>query len=124
LSVYGPNGFFRSFKGSVSALHNLQLDVHVAYDVANNGVTLTIGNSPTQAPADVTVVDRYTGQTTKLTIAPSASVTRVFPLARFYGWYDFVITLASDASIRYEVAGHLETGKASISDPALGGLVL
>ena len=44
-----------------------------------------------------------------------------YSLNRFSSWYDFVITVASDSSIEYHLAGHLETGTDSISDPALGG---
>jgi phospholipase C len=40
---------------------------------------------------------------------------------RSSGWCDFVITIGSDSSIQYWLAGYLETGKASISDPLLGG---
>src|SRR5262249_28808423 len=67
LSVYGPNGFFRSFQGAVSALHNTQLDIHTSYDPVNNGITVTIGN-PSGSAASVAIVDRYTNQSTTLTI--------------------------------------------------------
>jgi hypothetical protein len=39
------------------------------------------------------------------------------------GWYDLIVKVSGDASFRYQLAGHVETGKESISDPALGGLV-
>ncbi len=45
------------------------------------------------------------------------------PLDHFGGWYDLVVKVSGDASFRYQLAGHVETGKESISDPALGGLV-
>jgi len=121
LSVYGPNGFFRGFSGSVSGLRNAQLDVRASYDHGNNGITLTIGN-PSSQTALVTILDQYTGNSVQLTINAGRSASQYFTLSRLSGWYDFVITVASDASIRYHFAGHVETGKDSISDPALGGL--
>jgi phospholipase C len=47
----------------------------------------------------------------------------VLSLQRFYGWYDLIITVAGDPTFKYRLAGHVETGAESISDPALGGLV-
>jgi phospholipase C len=55
----------------------------------------------------------------ELTINAGQSDSRHFPANRFAGWYDFVITVASDPSIKYQFAGHLENGKDSTSDPAL-----
>ena len=44
-------------------------------------------------------------------------------LDQFYGWYDLIVTVAGDPTFQYRLAGHVETGKDSFSDPALGGLV-
>jgi phospholipase C len=119
LSVYGPNGFFRGLGGSVSALHQAQLDVRALYD-GGDGLVLTITN-PSSHTAHVTVVDQYAGKEVELTINAGQSDSRHFPPNRFAGWYDLVITVASDPSIKYQFAGHLENGKDSTSDPAFGG---
>ncbi len=121
LSVYGPNGFFREFTGSVSGLQNAQLDVRAFYNTGDNGIALQIAN-PSSQTANVTIVDRYTGKKVNLTVNAGRSDSRYFSLMPLFGWYDFVITVASDPSVRYEFAGHVETGRDSISDPALGGL--
>jgi len=34
-----------------------------------------------------------------------------------------VLTVKEDASLRVRLAGHVENGRDSISDPAMGGLV-
>jgi len=44
-------------------------------------------------------------------------------LVRFHGWYDLIVTVAEDSAFHYRLAGHVETGKDSFTDPALGGLV-
>ena len=44
-------------------------------------------------------------------------------LDQFYGWYDLIVTVAGDPTFKYRLAGHVETGEDSFSDPALGGLV-
>src|SRR5262249_39384013 len=63
LSVYGPNGFFRRFRGSVAELAVAQLDIRVTYDSNNAGLDFSITN-PSTAPANLAVVDRYSGKTT------------------------------------------------------------
>jgi phospholipase C len=37
-----------------------------------------------------------------------------------HGWYDLSITLAGSPIYLRQLAGHVETGRPSISDPALG----
>ena len=119
LSVYGPNGFLRAFKGSVSGLRNAQLDVVAHHDEKKNGISLVIGNR-SSGSAKVNVLDRYTGKSVNLDIKPNDFESKYLPLASLSGWYDLVITTAADTSIGYHLAGHVETGKDSISDPALG----
>src|SRR5262249_35060684 len=121
LSVYGPNGFFRAFKGTISPSAGF-LDVQTAYDAKTDRLTLTISNLDAH-PADVGVYDNYTRKTSRQVIDAVASVSKRFSLDRFGGWYDFAITVAHDAAFAYQLAGHLETGNDSISDPAMGGLL-
>jgi len=123
LSVYGPNGFFRAFQGNVAALRSAQLVITVQYDEPNKGITLVIGN-PSASTANVTILDRYAGQSIQFVVGAASSQPKSFARSLFSGWYDFVITSAANPTIRYQVAGHVETGKDSFSDPALGGLAL
>src|ERR1700692_85041 len=44
LSVYGPNGFLRSFKGSSSGQNIANLDIETRYDESGLGITLDITN--------------------------------------------------------------------------------
>jgi hypothetical protein len=116
LSVYGPNGFFRGFNGRVSALRTAQLDVRAYYNGEGNGIA-----NPSSQTANVIILDQYTGERVQFAINAGRSDSKYFSLSRFSGWYDFVIKVASDSSIQYHFAGHAETGKDSISDPALSG---
>jgi phospholipase C len=70
LSVSGPNGFLRAFKGSVSGLRKAQLDVRANYDDKKNGITLVLANGSPQ-PARVNVLDKYTGKSVELKIKPA-----------------------------------------------------
>jgi phospholipase C len=37
-----------------------------------------------------------------------------------FGWYDLTITVDADSTAQWRIAGHVETGRDSMSDPALG----
>jgi phospholipase C len=119
LSVSGPNGFLRAFKGSVSDLGSAQLDVHASYDGKKNSITLVIANGASQS-AKVKVLDRYTGKSDDLQIKAKDSETSAWNLNHFSGWYDFVITVPAYPSIEFHFAGHVENGQDSITDPAIG----
>jgi phospholipase C len=117
LSVYGPNGFFRAYKGTVNrASANIQSEI--AYDVAGGGITLTAVNSGT-APCQLQVLNVYASATVVKVLNAGAKFQQFFSLQKYHGWYDLVLTVASDNTFRQQLAGHLETGKDSTTDPAI-----
>jgi hypothetical protein len=75
------------------------------------------------AKAEVSVLNAYTGELFTETLHPQDSFEGEVPLGQFHNWYDLVITVSEDASFKYQLAGHVETGRDSYSDPAMGGLV-
>jgi phospholipase C len=119
LSVYGPNGFFRGFKGSVGGSDNANLDVSVTYD-DGPGLTLTVRNLAKGHAATVRIVDAYTRQTVTQTLATGKVLVWHWALGATFGWYDLTISVDSDPTFQERVAGHVETGKDSFSDPMLG----
>jgi phospholipase C len=121
LAVYGPNGFFRSFKGGVG---NGRVDVTVRaiYDEDNLGIVLTVLNQASD-DAQVEILDKYTGKTLRIELERGKSESKRWSLSRSSGWYDFVISVDADPGFENRIAGHIETERDSISDPAMGGLV-
>jgi phospholipase C len=122
LSVSGPNGFVRYFNGSVGAGVAV-LDVVVRYDIGN---AASIGWKITNIGAnraEVSVLDAYTGNSSTRLLESNASLVDKLSMDQFYNWYDLIITVAGDPTFKYRLAGHVETGEDSFSDPALGGLV-
>src|SRR5262249_12263455 len=105
LSVYGPNGFLRAFKGSVSGLKDSQMDVQTDYDEKNGDITLVITNLSAKTVQSLRSRQVH-GATVELTINPRATVLDRRSLDRQSGWYDLVITVAADATIEYHFAGH------------------
>jgi phospholipase C len=118
LSVFGPNGFFRGFKGG----QQVNLNVKAAYDEHHGEISLEIKNRSSER-ATVTVRNAYASRATTFTIKPGEAETKQTSLSRTRGWYDLVITVAGDPHFEYRYAGHLENGEDSISDPAMGGLL-
>ena len=121
LSVYGPNGFARTFTGSVVGAAS-RLEIFARYDDDRGGISLDIANL-TNGRDVVRVLDTYSGKTTEVALDGADSATRHWFLSRTHGWYGLVVTVDAEPSFSYEFAGHVENGKDSISDPAMGGLV-
>jgi len=121
LSVYGPNGFLRTFKGSVSGKGNANLSVRSLYDPARSGIVLEILNEGAET-AKVQVTDFYTKQTISRTLRPAEGMTEHWRLQDFWGWYDLTVEVNSDSSFERRFAGHVENGKDSVTDPAIGTL--
>jgi phospholipase C len=123
LSVYGPNGFVRFFNGSVGS-SAAALNVRSSYNSEDGAGSIEWKITNVAAGnAEVTVFDAYTGESTTELLPRHESSEGEIPLSQFHGWYDLIVTVAGDPTFKYRLAGHVENGKDSFSDPALGGLV-
>jgi phospholipase C len=122
LSVYGPNGFVRYFKGSVGS-SAAALDVRSSYEIEDHGSFVWRITNIAAKSAAVRVFDAYTGSQVTRFLRPQETLEDTWSLHQFHGWYDLIVTVAEDPTFEYRLAGHIETGRHSFSDPALGGLV-
>jgi len=113
-AVHGPNGFFRSFRGSG------KLVVAPEYDEGRGTLILTLRNTGSQ-PLRVNVLDGYTRRTTSQTVAAGWPARFTFSLRNAGGWYDLRVTLEGVAGFEVHYAGHVENGADSISDPLMSG---
>ncbi len=118
LSVFGPNGFLRVFKGSI-ARGKANIASSITYDILSDGVILGLDNLANSA-SKVKVFDSYTNKTIEHTLRRGQESSEFYPLKVSHGWYDFTITTIEDSSFQQRLAGHLETGRDSMSDPAIG----
>ena len=117
LSVYGPNGFFRSFKGRVE---RDQANLFVKTDCdSDRGITLEIENRGSEK-AKVVVSDAYTRRKVSQHVEPGRALVWHWSLEDSYGWYDLVLGVEGDSSFEQRLAGHVENGKDGMSDPAIG----
>ena len=117
LSVYGPNGFLRTFAGSYGK-GSANLTVKGIYETEYEGVILNVHNHGTTTE-HVHIVEAYSGQTTTVRLDPHQSFETFWQLKKSFGWYDLTVTTSSDKSFLRQLAGHVETGKDSVTDPAI-----
>jgi phospholipase C len=64
--------------------------------------------------------DAYTSPAPAHVLAPGKTFTWHWPLEASFGWYELTIHVESDPGFEPRLAAHVETGKDSIRDPALG----
>jgi phospholipase C len=120
-SVYGPNGFLRTFAGSFGR-DTAKITVNAIYEKEWEGIAVVIRNHGSETEK-VSIVDAYSGKTHTHHVHPHDSLSYVGDLHKSFGWYDFTVSVESDASFQRQLAGHVETGRHSVSDPAIGGAV-
>jgi phospholipase C len=46
-----------------------------------------------------------------------------FDLSKYHNWYDLRITADEIQGYEVQYAGHVDTGKESFTDPAMGGII-
>ena len=148
LRVYGPNGYFREFKGNAD---DPELDITCNYTEATGGGPGSTGHRPSAGGPgstgrltgdisisfqpigdtlkyDVEVVDNaYRKNDKRLTIEAERLSHGIAPfvldLDSVNGWYDVSIRIKGYESFEVRYAGRVETGEHSITDPFMGGVI-
>jgi phospholipase C len=117
-SVHGPNGLLRTFAGSLGP-SGATVSVRAIYGDDSEGIVLVLRNHGSGA-LKVSILDAYSGETHTQRLHPLDSATYANGLRKSFGWYDLTVTVDSDSSFVRQLAGHVETGKPSVTDPAIG----
>ncbi|GBR16289.1 phosphocholine-specific phospholipase C [Gluconobacter frateurii] len=111
-TLSGPNGFYRSGKN----ISGLQVRVREETE----GATLFL-KSIASEEAELVVEDAY-GATADWTalLRPEQELSRFYPLEGSDFWYDLTVTnRKGSAAGHIQVAGHVETGRPSRTDPLM-----
>jgi phospholipase C len=115
LSVHGPGGFFRQLTGSGPSA----LRVEASAD-SNGGLVLSLINDG-DSPVTVSIADAYRpGADVPLTVPAKGQVEDKRPGESLGHWYDLSVTSAAQPGWLRRLAGHVETGKPSLTDPMIG----
>ncbi|MFE1926211.1 phosphocholine-specific phospholipase C [Streptomyces asoensis] len=113
LTVHGPNGFLRGFKGAGKAA-----GPEVTARHAGDGLELTFTHRG-HGTVELRVSDGYGGRPTTVRLRPGAVVRRTLDLRASRRWYDLTVTSGSDPAFLRRLAGHVENGRPGVSDPAI-----
>lgn len=124
LRVYGPNGFFREFRGNKK---DAAIDVKLKYEEKNKKPTgkiiLQITNNDKRSQTVMIADNSYkTGKKEQL-LAAGSSKNVLFDTSKSFGWYDVSVKLKGNSSSEKRYAGRVETGTASKTDPLMGRVV-
>ena len=120
IEVHGPNGFYRSFTGRADSRH---VEVQTLYEQTGKALTgnllMRLRNTANQ-PVSIEIGDNaYKTKPVTRKIEPRQEISIVLHLEQSHGWYDYTVKPSgSDAEAR--VAGRVETGRASFTDPFMG----
>ncbi|MGW2231960.1 phosphocholine-specific phospholipase C [Streptomyces formicae] len=115
LSVFGPNGFLRTFKGPGKKAGP---EVIARHDKKTGNLKLTLKNAGT-ADVNLTVTNAYGGAGQTFKVKAGASVDHTVDLRASKRWYDVTVKSDADTGFLRRLAGHVETGRAGVSDPAI-----
>jgi phospholipase C len=118
LWVYGPNGFVRSFRGTVVPTP-VKIEIELSYDPANASLGLRVCNEGNDKATLTVSANAYRADGPwTLTVPAGGTAEQRWSIANSGCWYDF--TVAGVLSFERRFAGRLESGKHGISDPAMG----
>ncbi|MFJ9409718.1 phosphocholine-specific phospholipase C [Streptomyces sp. NPDC101393] len=115
LSVFGPNGFLRTFKGAGTTAGP---EVTARHDASAGSIDLTLTN-PGAGDCHLTVTNAYDGKSETFTVRAGASVRHTVDLRAGKRWYDLSVVSDTDDTFLRRFAGHVENGEPGVSDPAI-----
>lgn len=124
LEAYGPNGFYRLFKGNAN---DASINVGLSYEISPNktvagNVVLLLKNDGNEAVAIEIKDNAYQATPISKQLAAKTFQSVVMDLSKSFGWYDLSIIIKGNTTFEKRYAGHVEIGKTSKSDPLMGNM--
>jgi phospholipase C len=118
--AYGPNGFFREFKGtSNDALIEITFRQEIKSKTQAGNLLVVITNK-SQAPINIVVKDNSYGQKPQsLRVGAGAAARASIDIRLTKGWYDASVLCQEFPGYENRAAGRVETGNDSITDPLM-----
>jgi phospholipase C len=127
LRVYGPNGFFREFRGDE---HNPPVTIGCWYGRATadpsrlNGMLMLSIVNHDKRPHTLTIADlSYGKKAMEKIMNANTKLDLAFDTSLHHHWYDLGIKIKGFDTREDRFAGRIETGRASMTDPLMGGMV-
>jgi phospholipase C len=129
ICISGVNGFFREFKGQKT---DPLVIISVEYEHAKSLMKKLTGNvvvmcknlHPSQHYQIEITDNAYKNRLVQKELHPGKEQQSiVLNLSKSHNWYDFSIRIKGMDNFERRYAGHVETGKDSFTDPAMGGII-
>ena len=115
LRVYGPNGFYREFKGGPH-----DPDIEVTADVFKNTLRIRFRNNSNRV-MQVKITDNSYGAKEFVGSAPpSKFISSYIDVSKSHGWYDISVTVNGNEAFKQTFAGRIENGRPGRTDPLIG----
>lgn len=122
LEVYGPNGFYRMFKGDAQ---HPKIKIHCTYEKSNDQqsftgrLTFTCTNNDSKSHRLLLEDISYGRDRKEIQLEPGASAIIQFDLSKQSFWYDFRVSCKDYNIFEEQYAGRIETGNSGKSDPLM-----
>ncbi|NIE80767.1 phosphocholine-specific phospholipase C [Asaia sp. As-1742] len=115
VEIYGPNGFYR--------LHDPESRIGLTSQANGSSLQLSLNcagqGTGANEPVVLLLIDHYTGQRQDLSLQPGQILQHTIPVAASDHWYHADCVTRSGKLV-LSLAGHVENGSPSRSDPHFG----
>ncbi|HEY0480692.1 MAG TPA: phospholipase C, phosphocholine-specific [Kofleriaceae bacterium] len=118
LWLIAPGGFHRHFTGRATP-RAAAPEVELAY--ARGDLLITLRNAGVEPVELVLAPNAYTREDHRVVVPAGQERVRPWSLERSARWYDVSVTARGLPGFLRRFAGRVETGRDSLSDPAMGG---
>jgi phospholipase C len=124
LRVYGPNGFFREFRGNTNdpdILVEFEYErMKKSQDKLSGNIIISIKNLSEKSHTIYIEDQAYQQGIHTISLNKNDTATETLNLKKSFGWYDFTIKAKGFNLFETRYAGRVETGNHSKSDPFMG----
>ena len=117
LWIYGPNGFLREVRGTLSPRSASDPELKLEYAPQDSAIRLVLANRSAQALSVTVRHNAYREESQQtLEIAPKQHQVLTWSVISSHNWYDLTVGIGS---LERRFAGRMENGRPSFSDPAV-----
>jgi phospholipase C len=117
LTAHGPNGFLRRFAGAAAAGG---LEIEAVYQPRQDRIAVTVHNLGPACHVTVAPGVYRHGPARVHPLGAGQTLTDTWRIDGSAHWYDLIVTSDADPRWSRRLSGHMETGRSSLSDPAIG----
>ncbi|HEY4155373.1 MAG TPA: phospholipase domain-containing protein, partial [Puia sp.] len=128
LRLYGPNGFFREYRGNEK---DPDLLIRCEYDRSplnhrklSGKLLIMAKNTDNHHSHQLEIRDHsYKTKPVSRQIAPGSTVKILLDQTKSFGWYDYALSVNGFDHFEKRYAGRVETGQDGFTDPFMGRMI-